>query len=90
MENPIKSSSPQNVGIYECEINLKFKVIEEDLTMSNQDALLETLVDAFSYGDDEYLESLNSKINIQKLKETDASPKMRRQLMRLRNSNRLA
>ncbi|MEO1400283.1 MAG: Npun_R1517 family heterocyst differentiation transcriptional regulator [Cyanobacteria bacterium J06635_1] len=83
------SSSDDNVGIYECEVRLKFRIIEEALTMSNRDALIETLVDAFTYGSDEYLEALDSQVNIQKLKEMEASPEMRRQLIRLRNSSRL-
>ncbi|MEO0455104.1 MAG: Npun_R1517 family heterocyst differentiation transcriptional regulator [Cyanobacteria bacterium P01_A01_bin.114] len=84
------SSSDDNVGIYECEVRLKFRIIEEALTMSNRDSLIETLVDAFAYGSDEYLEALDSQVDIQKLKEMEASPEMRRQLIRLRNSNRLA
>ena len=79
-----------DVGIYECEVRLKFRIIEEQLTMTNQEELVETLVDAFAYGSDEYLEALDSQVAIQQLHdEGDASPKMRRQLIRLRNSNRL-
>ncbi|MEL6776253.1 MAG: Npun_R1517 family heterocyst differentiation transcriptional regulator [Cyanobacteria bacterium J06597_16] len=79
-----------DVGIYECEVRLKFRIIEEQLTMTNQEELVETLVDAFAYGSDEYLEALDSQVAIQQLHDVgDASPKMRRQLIRLRNSNRL-
>jgi membrane-bound ClpP family serine protease len=80
-----------DVGIYECEVRLKFRIIEEQLTMTNQEALVETLVDAFAYGSDEYLEALDSQVNIQQLQDVaQASPEMRRQLIRLRNSNRLS
>ncbi|MEL6814152.1 MAG: Npun_R1517 family heterocyst differentiation transcriptional regulator [Cyanobacteria bacterium J06598_3] len=81
----------KDVGIYECEVRLKFRIIEEQLTMTNQDELVETLVDAFAYGSDEYLEALDSQVDIQQLQDVgDASPQMRRQLIRLRNSSRMA
>ena len=79
-----------DVGIYECEVRLKFRIIEEQLTMTNKEELVETLVDAFAYGSDEYLEALDSDVDIQQLHDVgDASPQMRRQLIRLRNSSRL-
>ncbi len=79
------------VGIYECEVRLKFRIIEDQLTMTNKEELVGTLVDAFAYGSDEYLEALDSDVAIQQLHDVDeASPQMRRQLIRLRNSNRLA
>ncbi|MGB3767378.1 MAG: Npun_R1517 family heterocyst differentiation transcriptional regulator [Phormidesmis sp.] len=85
------SLSDSDVGIYECEVRLKFRIIEEQMTMSNQDELIETLVDAFAYGNDEYLEALDSQVDVEQLQDVDkASPKMRRQLIRLRNSSRLA
>ena len=80
-----------DVGIFECEVRLKFRIIEEQLTMTNKEALVETLVDAFAYGSDEYLEALDSKVEIQPLQDMgEASPQMRRQLIRLRNSSRLS
>ena len=80
-----------DVGIYECEVRLKFRIIEEQLTMTNKEELVETLVDAFAYGSDEYLEALDSDVDIQQLQDMeDASPQMRRQLIRLRNSSRLS
>ena len=87
-----RSSLPDNdVGIYECEVRLKFRIIEEQMTMNNREELVETLVDAFAYGSDEYLEALDSQVNIEQLQDVaEASPKMRRQLIRLRNSSRLA
>lgn len=92
MDSSTNQSLPDtDVGIYECEVRLKFRIIEEQLTMTNQDELVETLVDAFAYGSDEYLEALDSQVAIQQLQDVgDASPKMRRQLIRLRNSSRLA
>ena len=59
--------------------------------MSNREELVETLVDAFAYGSDEYLEALESQVDVEPLQDVGkASPKMRRQLIRLRNSSRLA
>lgn len=92
MDSSTNRSLPDSdVGIYECEVRLKFRIIEEQLTMTNRDQLVETLVDAFAYGSDEYLEALDSHVNIEQLKDVaKASPEMRRQLIRLRNSSRLA
>jgi hypothetical protein len=86
-----KSSLPDDqVGIYECEVRLKFRIIEDKMAMSNEDDLLDALVEAYSYGNDEYLESVDSQLNVQQINDTDASPALRRQLMRLRNSGKLA
>lgn len=92
MESSTNRSLPDSdVGIYECEIHLKFRIIEEGLMMINQEELVETLVDAFAYGSDEYLEALDSHVAIHQLQDVaQASPAMRRQLIRLRNSSRLA
>ncbi|MEL6136413.1 MAG: Npun_R1517 family heterocyst differentiation transcriptional regulator [Cyanobacteria bacterium J06626_23] len=86
------SSQPADdqVGIYECELRLKFRIIEEKLAMSDQDGLVEVLVDAFAYGSDEYLEALESDVKIEEVQALAASPAMRRQLIRLRNSQKLA
>ncbi|XGB42434.1 MAG: Npun_R1517 family heterocyst differentiation transcriptional regulator [Nodosilinea sp. LVE1205-7] len=80
-----KSSAPAQVGIYECEITLKFRFLEENQVIDNRDRLLEVLVDAFSYGNDEFVEALDSHVNVVQVPEVDASPLMRRQLIRLRN-----
>jgi Npun R1517 len=91
MGNSKKSSLPDDqVGIYECEVRLKFRIIEDKMAMSNEDDLLEALVEAYSYGNDEYLESVDSQLNVQQIQDADASPALRRQLMRLRNSGKLA
>ena len=91
MDSSTKRALPDSdVEIYECEVRLNFRIIEEQLTMTNKEELIETLVDAFAYGSDEYLETLDSEVKIQKLRDVDsASPQMRRQLIRLRNSSRL-
>lgn len=91
MNSSTKRALPDSdVEIYECEVRLNFRIIEEQLTMTNKDELIETLVDAFAYGSDEYLETLESEVKVQKLNDVDnASPQMRRQLIRLRNSSRL-
>ncbi|MEA5462176.1 Npun_R1517 family heterocyst differentiation transcriptional regulator [Leptothoe sp. PORK10 BA2] len=86
------SDHNDDVNIYECEVRLKFRIIEDKLAIDERDqsALLESLVDAYTYGDDEYLESLESQISIQEIQALEASPEMRRQLIRLRNCRNLA
>ena len=86
------STQDQNVNIYECEVHLKFRIIEDKVAMDERDqsALIEALIDAYTYGDDEYLESLESQININEISSLDASPSMRRQLIRLQNLRKLA
>ena len=81
-----------SVNIYECEVRLKFRIIEDQLAIDERDssALIEALVDAYTYGDDDYLESLESQIDIHQIQALEASPEMRRQLIRLRNSRKLA
>lgn len=78
------------ISVYECEINLKFRLIEEKGALSERDQLLDLLIDAFSGGADDYLEPLHTCVKTQEISELEASPQMRRQLMRLRNSSDLA
>lgn len=78
------------VGVYECEIHLKFRLIEEKGALSDRDQLLERLIDAFTCGTDEYLEPLQVQVKAEEVSEIDASPQLRRQLIRLRNSSDLA
>ncbi|WP_263971783.1 Npun_R1517 family heterocyst differentiation transcriptional regulator [Leptolyngbya ohadii] len=73
-------------AVYDCEIHLKFRLIEDKHTLLDRDRLLEILLDALSYGADEYLEPVQSQVDVQELPEVEASPQMRRQLIRLRNS----
>lgn len=86
------STNDDDVNIYECEVRLKFRIIEDKFAIDGRDntALLETLVDAYTYGDDDYLESLESQIDIHEVHALEASPDMRRQLIRLRNSQKFA
>jgi hypothetical protein len=92
----MKSNSLQNqpsqpeIGIYDCEIHLKFKLIEDKNALSDRDRLLEMLLDAFSCGCDEYLESVQVHVTAQEISETEAPAQMRRQVIRLRNSNQMA
>lgn len=79
-----------DVGVYECEIHLKFRLIEEKGALNDRDRLLEMLIDAFTCGTDEYLEPLQIDVEATELSETEASPQMRRRLIRLRNSKDLA
>lgn len=91
----MKSSSAQyqpfnsEVGVYDCEIHLKFRLIEEKGALSDREQLLETLLEAFACGADEYLEHIKVEVSAQELSEVDASPQMRRRLIRLRNSSDL-
>jgi hypothetical protein len=87
------SSEQQSLGsehpefaVYDCEIRLKFRLIEEKKILNQREQLLELLLDAFSYGADEYLEPVQAYVDAQEVSEVDASPQMRRQLIRLRNS----
>lgn len=78
------------ISVYECEIHLKFRLIEEKFALSDRDDLLDLLLDAFMTGTDDYLEPLQADVETQEISELEASPQMRRQLMRLRNSSELA
>jgi len=78
------------VGVYECEIHLKFRLIEEKCVLRDRDKLLELLIEAFTVGADDYLEPLQAQVEAEEISELEASPQMRRQLMRLRNSSDLA
>ncbi|GAB4383302.1 MAG: hypothetical protein Kow00121_44920 [Elainellaceae cyanobacterium] len=73
-------------AVYDCEIRLKFRLIEEKHVLGDRERLLEMLLDAFSYGADEYLEPIDAQIETSEIAEMEASPQMRRQLIRLRNS----
>jgi hypothetical protein len=90
---PVKShegNAPAiEVGVYECEVHLKFRLVEEKGVLLDREQLLEMLIDAYLSGSDEYMEPLESKVDVQEIDETNASPQMRRQLMRLRNSRDL-
>jgi Npun R1517 len=73
------------VGVYECEIHLKFRLIEEKSLLSDREQLLQVLLDALTEGSDDFLETLQASVKAQEISEFKASPQMRRQLMRLRN-----
>ncbi|MGG6293814.1 Npun_R1517 family heterocyst differentiation transcriptional regulator [Leptolyngbya sp. AN02str] len=85
--SPKHSSNPLKVGVYDCEIHLKFRLIEEQGVLGDREHLLETLLDAFACGADEYLEQVEVQVEAQEVSEVEASPQMRRQLIRLRNSD---
>ncbi len=79
-------SDNTDLRIYDCEIHLKFRLIEENLPRDG-DQLLETLLDALSCGTtDECIETILMEVRAKMIPETEADPSMRRQLMRLRNS----
>ncbi|MEB3294007.1 MAG: Npun_R1517 family heterocyst differentiation transcriptional regulator [Synechococcales bacterium] len=79
-------STALDVGVYECEVHLKFRLVEERGVLTNRDQLLEMLLDAFTCGSDEFMEPLQVEVNACEISEMTASPEMRRQLIRLRNS----
>lgn len=87
----MKSSSIRNqsirsdVAVYDCEIHLKFRLIEEKDVLNDRDRLLELLLDALSCGADEYLEPVQIHVQAKEIPETEASASMRRQIIRLRN-----
>ncbi|MBF2028466.1 MAG: Npun_R1517 family heterocyst differentiation transcriptional regulator [Oscillatoriales cyanobacterium C42_A2020_001] len=89
--DPLKypETSTVEVGVYECEVHLKFRLIEEKGALSERSRLLEALMDAFIYGADEYMEPVQVEVAAQEISELQASPHMRRQLIRLRNSSEL-
>jgi Npun R1517 len=79
-----------NVAVYECEIHLKFRLIEEKGILGDREELLQLLIEAFAEGADEYLETMQAQVKAEEISELQASPEMRRQLMRLRNSSEYA
>ncbi|NJP08413.1 MAG: Npun_R1517 family heterocyst differentiation transcriptional regulator [Leptolyngbyaceae cyanobacterium RU_5_1] len=85
-----KKASTFEVEVYECEIHLKFRLIEEKGVFEGHDQLLEALIDAFAYGTDEYMEPVQVEVTAQEVSELHASPQMRRRLIRLRNSGDMA
>jgi Npun R1517 len=90
LNNVAVSKVAPKVGVYECEVNLKFRMIEEGQLPTDREELLEMLLEAFGYGGDEYLEALDVTVTASAVTDVEASPQMRRQLIRLRNSKDLA
>jgi hypothetical protein len=78
---------PSNaLKVYDCEIKLRFRLIEERATVEGDpDRLLDMLLEAFSCGEDSYMETTHVSVNANALRETEVSPAMRQQLLRLRN-----
>ncbi|NJL44631.1 MAG: Npun_R1517 family heterocyst differentiation transcriptional regulator [Leptolyngbyaceae cyanobacterium SM2_3_12] len=79
------SSIESQVGVYECEVTLRFRILEESRVMHNREHLLELLIDAFSYGSDEFVEAIDSQVEVSEISAFEASPSMRRQLIRMQN-----
>lgn len=89
---PLQKNSVE-VSVYECEIHLKFRLIEEKSLLSDREQLLQVLLDAVlteAASDEHFLEILQTSVKAVEISEFKASPQMRRQLMRLRNSNEAA
>ncbi len=86
IDSPQITVSRSDVGVYDCEVFLKFRLIEDKALLRDRERLLEMLLDAFSYGADDYLEPIQVNVEANEVSEFDVSPEMRRQLIRLRNS----
>jgi len=78
------------VGVYECEIHLKFRLIEDRGLPRDREQLLELLLEAYAWEEDEGIERLEATVKTKMADESVLPPRLRRQLMRLRNSNKLA
>ena len=85
-----RETNKVEVSVYECEIYLKFRLIEEKSALGDRDELLDLLIEAFTCGADGYMEPLQARVKTKEISDLDASPQMRRQLLRLRNSSELA
>ncbi|WP_448562210.1 Npun_R1517 family heterocyst differentiation transcriptional regulator [Trichothermofontia sp.] len=81
-----QAPATNDIGIYKCEVHLKFNLLEEGQAITDRGQLLELLLDAFLCGADEYLEPIHIEAKASPVSELAASPQMRRQLIRLRNS----
>lgn len=90
MTNPssIKAHAHQpDIGVYNCELHIKFTMIEEKDVLTERDRLLEILIDALSCGTDDFLEHTEVSVHAREISEVEASAAIRRQLIRLRNSH---
>ncbi|MBW4660126.1 MAG: Npun_R1517 family heterocyst differentiation transcriptional regulator [Drouetiella hepatica Uher 2000/2452] len=80
-------TSHSEFAVYDCEINLKFRLIEEKQILNKRDGqLLQLLLDALAQGADAYLEPTKAEVKAQEVPDDKVSPRMRRHLIRLRNS----
>ena len=85
-----RQSNQVEINVYECEIHLKFRLIEEKCVLSDREELLDLLIDAFTTGADDYVEPIQTRVKTKEIPDLEASPQMRRRLMRLRNSSEFA
>ena len=83
---------PRSLGAERPSLHARPRILHRLLigALSDRDQLLEQLIDAFTCGTDEYLEPLQVLVKAEEVSEMTASPELRRQLIRLRNSNELA
>ncbi|MGF1538156.1 MAG: Npun_R1517 family heterocyst differentiation transcriptional regulator [Elainellaceae cyanobacterium] len=85
--NSLKHQSARpEVGVYDCEVRLKFRLVEDEAILGDRERLLDRLLEAFACGPDEYLEPISAEAQVEAVSETHASAEMRRQVIRLRNS----
>ena len=77
-----------SIGVYDVEINLRVRLIEEETTVNGDpDRFLGVLLNAMCSGEDCYLETADAEIKAHLVSEMEASPGMRKQLMLLRNTS---
>ncbi|MFZ9739263.1 MAG: Npun_R1517 family heterocyst differentiation transcriptional regulator [Prochlorotrichaceae cyanobacterium] len=75
-----------SVGVYDVEINLRVRLIEEDTTVNGDpDGLLDMVLNMLCSGGDDDVETTAAEIKTKLVSEIEASPKMRKQLLLARN-----
>ena len=85
--NPDDQTTDSKFAVYDCEINLRFRLIEDKQILTKRDGqLLQLLLDALAQGADAYLEPTKAEVKALEVSDDEVSPRMRRHLMRLRNS----
>ncbi|MEM8603820.1 MAG: Npun_R1517 family heterocyst differentiation transcriptional regulator [Cyanobacteria bacterium P01_H01_bin.121] len=87
---PPMAPETEGIGIYECELTLRFRLIEDQQAIANREDLLDLLLEAFCQGQYNYVEAIDSQVSAQPAHEADASARLRRQLIKLRNTQILA
>ncbi len=86
-----RQNQDAEICVYECEVYLKFRLVEEKRAFfGDRHRLLELLTEAYTAGADEYMQPIEEHVEALEISELDAPVEMRRLLMRLRNSSELA
>lgn len=75
-----------HVTAYNCEVSLKFRLLEDmESLRSDPESLLDLLLQAFSHGEDDYLETTDVQVQVNPISDLELSPAMRQRLLCLRN-----